>query len=122
VATEWTVATLKEYHDQRFSDQEKAVQAALAAAEKAVTKAEMAAEKRFDAVNEFRQTLSDQQTTFVRQDVIDARMSSFEQQMKALTSQTTEARGRGVGFREMGGYVLSVIIAIVAIATFFLRH
>lgn len=39
--------------------QEKAVQAALEAADRAVTKAEIATEKRFEAGNEFRQSLND---------------------------------------------------------------
>ena len=50
---------------QRFKAQDRAVLAALAAAEKAVSKAEIAAEKRFDAVNEFRGQLKDQAATFV---------------------------------------------------------
>src|SRR5678815_6113575 len=40
---------------------EKAVMAALAAQERAVNKAEAASEKRFEGVNEFRNTLADQQ-------------------------------------------------------------
>ncbi len=52
-------------YGQRFDAQEKAVAAALAAAKEAVTKAEVAAEKRFDSVNEFRNTLKDQTGTFV---------------------------------------------------------
>ena len=38
---------------------------ALQAAEKAVTKAELAAEKRFESVNEFRNQLKDQTGTFI---------------------------------------------------------
>ena len=44
----------------------KAVNAALQSAERAVLKAETAAERRFASVNEFRQTLSDQVTGSVR--------------------------------------------------------
>ncbi len=52
-------------YGQRFDAQEKAVAAALAAAKEAVVKAETAAEKRFDSVNEFRNTLKDQAGTFI---------------------------------------------------------
>jgi hypothetical protein len=77
----WTVDTVAAHfgtlldeadrrYEQRFIGQEKAVAAALAAVEKggnaalvsakeAVTKAELASEKRFDAVNEFRQLVND---------------------------------------------------------------
>ena len=52
-------------NQQRFEAQEKAVNAALAAADRAVVKAETAAEKLFDAVNEFRAQLKDQNATFL---------------------------------------------------------
>ena len=61
--TQWTVETLKESVDQRFGDnqkavdtallgQEKAVGAAFLASEKAIIKAEILTDKRFDTVNE----------------------------------------------------------------------
>ena len=52
-------------NEQRFRAQEQAVAFALQAAEKAVTKAELAAEKRFESVNEFRNQLKDQTGTFI---------------------------------------------------------
>jgi hypothetical protein len=52
-------------YEQRFLAQEKSVAAALHAAEKATDKADTAAEKRFDGVNEFRATLKDQQGTYI---------------------------------------------------------
>ena len=83
----WTLATLDQYMmrvmderdrsyqqqfhaqekaiDAAFHAQEKAVAAALSAAERAVNKAEVASEKRFDSVNEFRSTLTDQNATFL---------------------------------------------------------
>lgn len=50
----WTIDTLKEHLEQRFSDSDKAVQAALQAAKEAVIKAETAADKRFELLNELR--------------------------------------------------------------------
>jgi len=44
----------KNYVDQRFDDSDKAIQAALVAQEKAVIKAENAAEERFKLLNELR--------------------------------------------------------------------
>lgn len=71
-AEELTTRELKliiDEHDrqygQRFDAQEKAVAAALAAAKEAVVKQDAASEKRFDSVNEFRNTLKDQTGTFV---------------------------------------------------------
>lgn len=52
--SEWTLDTFKEHVDQRFTDQDKAVSAALQAAKEAVIKAETAADKRFELLNELR--------------------------------------------------------------------
>ena len=49
---EWNVYSLKSYVDQRFLDSDKAVSAALQAAKEAVGKAEIATEKRFDALSD----------------------------------------------------------------------
>lgn len=105
-------------NSQRFDAQEKAVSAALAAAEKAVTKAETASEKRFDGVNEFRQSLSDQQATFARQDVVAAQLASMDARVSALTTQGTETKGRGAGLTQAWGYV----VALAAIAVAFFKH
>ena len=81
----WTVPTLYEHFTQRFSDSDKAVQAALEAAEKAVIKAEAAADKRFDATNEFRGQLADQSATFMTKVEADLRF-------KALTDTRQKAQ------------------------------
>ena len=52
-------------NEQRFIAQEKAVEAALSSAKTATEKAETAAERRFDSVNEFRAALSTQQSTYI---------------------------------------------------------
>ena len=52
-------------YQQRFDAQEKALTAALSAAKEAVDKANAASEKRFDSVNEFRNSLKDQAAAFL---------------------------------------------------------
>lgn len=84
--------------DQRFESSDKAVRAALQSAELAVNKAEAAAEKRFDSVNEFRKTLSDQTNSFVTGDKFDG----LALQVAQLTDRfnQTEGFGRGSGEHE----------------------
>lgn len=65
-------------NDSRFTAQEKAVAAALAAAKEAVNKAENASEKRFDSVNEFRGQLKDQNATFATRTEVDIRFKAIE--------------------------------------------
>ena len=52
-------------YEERFRSMDEKTQLALTSSEKAVTKAETATEKRFEGVNEFRETLSDQANTFL---------------------------------------------------------
>ena len=74
--------------DQRYAAQSQAfsearstaldsVRAALASAEAAVTKAETATEKRFESVNEFRQSLADQTSAFMTRDEVNVRIQSL---------------------------------------------
>src|ERR1700726_2034245 len=61
-----------------LNSQEKAVAAALAAADRAVSKADFATEKRFDAVNEFRATLSDQAAHLMPRAECELRLKALE--------------------------------------------
>lgn len=108
-------------YSQRFDAQEKAVAAALAAAKEAVTKAETATEKRLEGVNEFRQSLEDQQRTFIRQDVFDARFKGLEDQLALLATQASENKGRGVGRNDAWAYLVAGVSLAIAIAALFLK-
>jgi hypothetical protein len=57
--------TLKEYVDQRFDGQDKAVRAALEAAEKAVSKAEANAREWQKGANEWRGAMTDRERDFL---------------------------------------------------------
>ena len=94
----WTTDTLREYLIQRIDgqdralsrrmdDADKAIQAALVSAEKAVTKAETASEKRFEGVNEFRQSLADQTAAFPTRTEVTAQLEV----VRATADRNTEA-------------------------------
>jgi hypothetical protein len=89
--------SLKEYVNDKFNNLEKSVatqvtsiqtatQAALDAADKALTKAEQASEKRFEGVNEFRATLQDQASRFVTRAEMDAKIEGMEKNRKDNTA------------------------------------
>ena len=120
-----------ERYEQRFLDSQTAVQAALSAArtavdaalsaaKEAVAKAEAASEKRFEGVNEFRATLSDQQRTVMprsEQESINKsimeKLGSHEQRFDRLTGQRT-------GVRDVWGYVVAIAgLTIAALAVIF---
>lgn len=128
--TGWSVETLKELvqsklddaekrNGQRFEAQEKAVASALQAAKEAVAKAEIAAEKRFDSVNEFRAQLSDQAGTFMPRLEAEQRIAQQAEKLDALASRMDSREGKSVG---MGAFVpllisgLGLLVAIGMIA------
>ena len=58
--------------EQRFESMKHQIDAAFAASQTAIDKADQATEKRFEGVNEFRAALSDQASRFVTQDALAA--------------------------------------------------
>lgn len=95
------IQRVKDQAGERAVAQDKAVDAALEAAKEAVVKAETANEKRFDAVNEFRQTLADQTSTFLPRPEYNALHTQLEQRVDTNTKQLDELRGRGSGVSEV---------------------
>ena len=97
-------ATQTKALDAAFKAAEQAVAVALSNAEKATTKAEAAADKRFDAVNEFRQVLSDQTSTFLPRIEYDTahaalidRINGMSDRLSALELRLTSRLDRGEG-------------------------
>ncbi len=91
------IAERDRQYSQRFDYQERAVVNALTSAKEAVAsalqsskeavaKAESAAEKRFDAVNEFRAQLKDQQQTFMPRAEVTIAIKQLADQLTAIAS------------------------------------
>jgi hypothetical protein len=131
VDTEWTISTLHEHltrilserdqrYEQRFADLEKSLTVALAASEKAILKAESATERRFEAVNEFRSTLSDQATQFVTNAENDATILRISDRLEELSNRVNRSEGRGVGLNAGWVYLLAGIAAAGTIVSIYL--
>jgi len=91
---------------------------ALIAAEKAVAKAETANEKRFESVNEFRKTLSDQTASFPSR----VELQALADRVADLATRLDKAEGRGRGVSAsvammmgLGGLVITIVGVVVAI-------
>ena len=129
----WTVDTLKQYIDQRMIDQEKAMEKAFVAQEKAVAsafeasntaivKSEVASEKRFESVNEFRQTLSDQAAAFLPRAEADRVTTSNAEKIQGLTDRLNRMDAQDTGSKitmgkmfamlAAGGTILSIVIVL----------
>lgn len=111
--------TLREYVDVRFDAQQKAVEAALASADRAVIKAEAASDKRFDSVNEFRQTLSDETKSFITRVEYDNAHKGLEDKVQELSARVSTAESRSVGLTTAWGYLFGIMgMAAAAVSIF----
>jgi len=125
------VALLNAYDEKnnaRFESMQQSTNQSLRSAEQAVLKAETAAERRFESVNEFRNTLSDQQRNLMpRSEVavvagaltdkiagleaaLSAKVNALEKQFDALQA---ERRGIQGGW----GYAVGIVGFVLAIGS-----
>jgi hypothetical protein len=111
----WTVDTLKEFMTQRFADQDKAVQAALLAAKEAVLKAEVASEKRFESVNEFRGQLADQTATLMPRQEYTVQHAALMEKVNDLTDRVNISDGKARGSQITVGKIYAGLGAAVTI-------
>jgi pyruvate-formate lyase len=75
-------------YEQRFLAQEQAAKIAIDAANKALDKADSATANRFESVNEFRQTLTDQTATFMPRPEITTFLNSLKGEMLTKADQS----------------------------------
>lgn len=119
--------------NQRFDTQEKstivalaaakeAVQAALIAAKEAVQKAEFASEKRFDSVNEFRNSLKDQQTTLMSRTEADTRFKDLERRAGELTAQIAQKVSESRGASDLWGFIVGAVGILAAVGMLFMNY
>jgi len=130
-SSEWTIETLKEYLLRVVSDaerrvdgqilaQKEAVAIAMNAADRAVSKAEVASEKRFESVNEFRSALSDngrmQMPRLEAEGIFKAINDKFEaangalsHRIDILAANATKNEGQSSGVHAGWGYAVGVV-------------
>ena len=99
------IKDLKEYTNTIVVAQERAIAVAMAAADKAVGKAEMAVEKRLEGMNEFRQQMADQQKTYITRNEYDLNHKALEIKMEVFDktiSDKMEAVNKNINDREEG--------------------
>lgn len=114
--------TLREYVDVRFEAQEKSVQAALYSADRAVAKAEAASERRFDSVNEFRNTLSDQARLLMPRSETEQALKGLSDKIDTLTIRINQRDDRGRGMGDVWGYLVGAVGFLALIVSFFRGH
>lgn len=118
--------------NERFRHMKETVEAAFASAQTAITKADIATEKRFEGVNEFRAALSDQAAQFITRDSmnsladkLNAQIERNREDIDGLSKRLDLREGQSAGSRLTGGYVVTVatlgigvIVMLVVLATY----
>jgi hypothetical protein len=99
-----------------FAAQEKAINAALAAASAAVNKADIANEKRFDNVNEFRAQLGDQQRTFMPRAEVETMIKSLGEKLESVVARIDRSESRGQGSQQTWGYIVAAAGVLIGVA------
>lgn len=103
-STGWNFPTLLTYINDKF-----------AASDKAIIKAEMAADKRSDASNEIRAAMVDQQKNFADKVQTEFRFSTLEQRMGEISTILSTTSGKSTGIGASVALLLQVISAIVSV-------
>ena len=113
---------VEERSDERFRHMKEMVETAFENAQTAITKADIATEKRFEGVNEFRAALSDQATQFVTRDAMVALADKIENQidqhrkdMDGIIRRLDLREGQTQGSRITGGILVTVITVGVGV-------
>ena len=126
------LVTLREHLDQRFVDLERHLTSKIEAvatasaianevAKQAVTKAEIAVERRLEALNELRELVGDYQRTLMPRAEATQRFTDIDAKIDKLET-TVEARtAHSGGVASAMGWVIAAIAAIVAILSFAMR-
>lgn len=124
--SEWTVDSLKEHfeaiidandrrYEQRFKDQEAAVKAALASAEKAVEREQDNSEKWRENANEWRGAMNDRERNLMPRTEAEQSMKSVTEKVDALASRSERSEGKNTGFTDGWKYLIAGIGLIATI-------
>lgn len=97
--------------------------------ERAIAKAEAAAEKRFDSVNEFRGQLKDQAATFAPRAEIEIRLKALDLEIANLKNSRLQEQGRTEGVTWLWGVLFALagvlgtlMIGVATVGAFVMRQ
>ena len=111
-------ASLRDLLLQQANSNDLRVREAFAAAGAAIDKQEVANERRFDAVNAFREQLGEQATRFVSREVLDAQMEDLRARIESNSNAILSSRGESQGGahqRQLTGAQISLLITVVGV-------
>jgi hypothetical protein len=113
--------SIKEYFNDLLGERDKRFDQRFDQQDRAVTKAEVATEKRFEGVNEFRKTLADQQRTFIPRQEAESMFKNINVKLGEYCSKLDRIENMKQGGNVVWAYVLAGISIIIAIVSFILK-
>lgn len=114
------IAALDRRLTENLTALDRATQVAMTAAKEAVNKAEIASEKRFESVNEFRGQLADQAARFIGRAEVEAIVNGVKENIGRIDGQLANAAGRGAGAGDLWKAILAGVGMLLAAAGFVL--
>jgi hypothetical protein len=100
---------------ERMAGMRRELEAAGEAAKEAVTKAENATEKRLEGLNEFRQQLSDQNSSFLPRETFQATVDGWGEWRTTIEARLSQTQGESSGKTEQRTSIYATIATIVAV-------
>ena len=127
---DWTINALREYFERALKDADTRYEQRFNDQKEAIVKAEEATERRFEGVNEFRQTLGDQAASFATRMEVNQQMLAVNEKVDLVTSRMDRLDGRsggnnqtilwviaGVGILGTLAGITGTVVAIVVVFT-----
>src|SRR5688572_28189778 len=111
----WTFDSLYEYFSKWINESDLRYSQRFDAQQKAIDKSDAAAEKRFQSVNEFRASLSDQNKTFMPRSEAEARAHSNADKIDVLASRMDKLETRLASKEEIKDDKMAAVARIVQI-------
>jgi hypothetical protein len=120
----WTIETIYVHFTALMQEHEKAVKAALAAADTAVNKAEYNSEKWRDSANEWRQAMDDREVKFMPRTEYTSAHQALIDRIGALENRVTKNEGTGQGLKQGWGYLVAGVGLLLVLLGIFgaLKH
>jgi len=109
-------------YEQRARGQDDAVVAALAAAKEATVVAKTEVDSHLKSLNEIRTMSLDQAKTFAVGRVVDLQIEGLKTELKGLRETTISQLARGVGMKEMVGYLFGAAGLLAVIFDMYFRR
>ena len=107
-------------YGQRADSQDKSVAVAMASAEKAILKAEMATEKRLEGLNELKGMAENQARTFARSEEVKLVQQSMDKRIDVMSGILERHAARGGGIADVIGYLVGAAgLGLAALAHFY---